>query len=175
VQRRLFGAGLGLRLGVAAQVAVPGAVQAAAELAAEAAHGRSAGPDAVGLEQVIGQLLVGPGGPVQAAGGRPVDHPALDRVGQAGGDLGRGALGLAGPEAVGAAVEGGVEPALDGARRDAQVGGAVRVPPAAMGQEHDLEAVAPLAVRGPAERLRKAPGLGVRQVDADHGLPPFSL
>ena len=54
----------------AALVVVAGAVQAGAELAAEAADGGPAGAEALGLEQMIGQFLVGPGGAVEALRGR---------------------------------------------------------------------------------------------------------
>ena len=72
------------------------------------------------------------------------------------GIFGASALGLAGPEAVEAAVEVGVEPALDGAGRDAEVGGDVLVRAAPVGQPDDLEAVAELAVGGLAEGLFEA-------------------
>src|SRR5262249_12733404 len=45
---------------VAAQVAVGGPVGADVDLRAEALHGRARRLDAVCLEQVVGQLLVGP-------------------------------------------------------------------------------------------------------------------
>ena len=47
----------------------------------------------------------------------------------------------------------GVEPALDGARGDGQVGGDVLVRPAPVGQADDLEAVAELGVGFLAESL----------------------
>ena len=55
--------------------------------------------------------------------GRPLDDPAADLLGQLGRELGLGPLGLAGPQPVEAALEVGVEPALDGAGGDAEVGG----------------------------------------------------
>jgi hypothetical protein len=51
----------------------------------------------------------------KAAGGRPVDHPALQRGDEVGGQFGSRPLGLAGPQAVEAAFQVSVEPALDGA------------------------------------------------------------
>src|SRR5262245_43352467 len=107
--------GLSLLGRVAAQQAVGGAVGPHAELLAEAQHGRAAGPDARGLVQVVGQLGVGPVGSVQAAGGRPVEDPAADRVGQGGRDLGCRALSLSGRQAVQAPLQVGVEPAGHGA------------------------------------------------------------
>ena len=91
-------------------------------------------------------------------------------------------LALRGIKAVEPAVEVGVEPALDGAGGDAQVGGDVLVGPAPVGQPDDLEAVTELAVSGLEEGLFEASGLGVGQLDADHdasmeevvGLPPLS-
>ena len=78
-------------------------------------------------------------------------------------------LALRGTQAVEAALEVGVEPPLDGAGGDPQVGGDVLVGPAPVGQPDDLEAVAELAVGGLAEGLFEASGLGVGQLDADHG------
>ena len=66
-------------------------------LAAEPLHGRAAGRDAVGLEQVVGQLGVGPVGPVEPLAGRPLDDPAADLLGQVGRDRRGVPLGLAGP------------------------------------------------------------------------------
>ena len=55
--------------------------------------------------------------------GGPLDDPAADLLAQGGRDLRPTARGLAGPEAVEAAVEVGVEPPLDGPGGDPQVGG----------------------------------------------------
>src|SRR5262249_57162997 len=68
---------------VAAQVAVGRPVRADADLRAEALHGAARGLDAFGLEQVVGQLLVRPVGPVEPAAGPPADDPGLDLVGRA--------------------------------------------------------------------------------------------
>src|SRR3954447_19484455 len=99
------------------------------------------------------------------------------------GDLGWRALGLGGHGGGDAAPVVGVEPGLDGAGGDAQVGGDVPVGPAPMGEPDDLEPVTGLAVGGLEEGLLEASGLGVGQLDADHdgatsreesGLPPPS-
>jgi hypothetical protein len=65
--------------------------------------------------------------------------------------------------------EGGVEPPLDGAGADPEVGGDVLLLAAPVGQADDLEAVEELAVGGPTERPFKASGLGVGELNADHG------
>jgi len=148
----------------------PQPVQADADLAAEAADRGTAGADAVGLIQVVGQFLMGPVGPVQAVCGRPVDDPAADRLGQATGNGRRPALGLAASQPVGAALEVGVEPALDAARRDGQVPGDVPVGPTAVGQADDLNAVARLEVGFVAEKEVEPPGFLRRQTDAYHFL-----
>ena len=118
---------------------------------------------------MVGQLGVGPVGPVEPLAGRPVDHPAADLLGHLGRDRRGVPLGLAGPQAVEAAFEVGVEPPLDGAGRDPQVGGDVLVLAAPVGQPDDLEPVQELAVGGLAEGPFEASGLGVGQLDADHG------
>ena len=100
---------------------------------------------------------------------RPLDDPAADLLAQVSRDLRRSALGLAGPEAVEAPVEVGVEPALDGAGRDPEVGGDVPVLAAPVGQADDLEAIAGLAVGGLAEGQFEALGLVLGEMDADHG------
>src|SRR5262249_55145623 len=146
-----------LPVGVAAQVAVGRAVQADVDLGAEALHGAARGADAVRLVQVVGQLGVRPVGPVQALPGRPVDDPATHLAGQPVGDLGRPALGLAGPQAAGAV---GVQPACDAAAVDAQVEGDVLPRPAAVGHQDDLQAVAQEAVACDAEQFVQPQGLG---------------
>ena len=93
----------------------------------------------MGLEQVVGQLGVGPVRPVQALFGRSIDDPPADLVGQARRDRARGPLGFAGPEPAEPAFQVGVEPALDSSAVDAQVGGDVLVSAAAMGQEDDWD------------------------------------
>ena len=79
------------------------------------------------------------------------------------------ALGLAGLQGGEAASGIGVQPALDGAGRDAQVGGDVPMASAPVGHADDLEAVPDLAVSGLEERLFEATGLDVVELDADHG------
>src|SRR5262249_55574349 len=98
---------------IATQVTVGGPVGANADLLAEAVHRRAGGLDAVGLQQVVGQLLVGPVGPVQAASRRPVDDPTADLVGHRVGDVGSLALSLFGEQALEAVFAVGVEPAGD--------------------------------------------------------------
>ncbi len=80
------------------------------------------------------------------------------------------ALGLAGYQGVEPAFEVGVEPPLDGAGRDSQVGGDVLVLAAPVGQADDLEPAEELAVGGPSEGLFEVLGLGVGQLDADRGI-----
>jgi hypothetical protein len=123
----------------------------------------------VGLLQVVGQLGMGPVGPVQPLLDRPLDDPAADLLAQMSRDLRRSALGLSGPEAVEAPVEVGVEPALDGAGRDREVGGDVPVLAASMRQADDLQAIAGLAVGGLTEGQFEASGLVLGEMDADHG------
>ena len=121
------------------------------------------------LAEVIGQLGVGPVGPVEPLAGRPLDDPAADDPAQVGRD-GRGVpLGLEGLQGRQATPEVGVEPSLDGARRDAQVGGDVLVGPTPMGHADDLEAIPDLAVSRLQERLFESSGLDVVELDADHG------
>jgi hypothetical protein len=155
---------------------VAGAVQADAELAAEAADGGPAGADALGLEQVVGQLLVGPVGAVEALRGRPLDDPALEFVGQYGGDLAGLARGQARTQAVEPAFEVGVEPALDGARGDGQVLGDLLVGPVPGGQADDLDAIAELGVGFVAVGLIEPLRFLVWHANADHslGLPSRS-
>jgi hypothetical protein len=105
----------------------------------------------VGLEQVVGQFGVGPVGPVQALLGRTVDDPALALVGPLGGARAGRPPGLAGPQPVEPALQVGVEPALDRPAVDAQVGGAVLVLAALVGQQDNVDAVAELAVLGGTE------------------------
>ncbi|MFO0878160.1 MAG: hypothetical protein U0840_12490 [Gemmataceae bacterium] len=121
------------------------------------------------LVEVVGQLLVRPPGPFEALLGRPLDHPAFDLVGQRGGDLGGRSLGLAGHQAGQAALAVGVEPALDGAAVDAQVGGEVLAPAALVGHQDDLKAVAVRPVVGGPERLLQMHGLHFSQPHVDHG------
>lgn len=127
----------------------------------------------MGLEEVVGQLLVGPAGPVQALAGGPLDDPAAQLVGQRRGDLARLALGLAGLEAAEAAGAVGVEPAGDGPAVEPQVGGDVLACPAAVGHEDDLEAVAQFAVVGGAEEGVEAVGLWRWELNTDQGIVPF--
>src|SRR5690606_1781042 len=79
------------------------------------------------------------------------------------------APGLAGLQAVEAAAEVGVEPPLDGAGGDAEVGGDVLMLAAPVGQPDDLQAVGGLAVGGPPGGPFEASGLVVGRLDADHG------
>lgn len=123
----------------------------------------------MGLEQVVGQLGVRPVGAVQPLLGRPVEDPTLDIVGQLDGDLAGCAFGLAGPQAVEAPLQVGVEPAGYGASADAQVGGDVLVGPAAVGQQDDLEPVAEFAVLGGTKGLLEALDFGRGKLDANHG------
>lgn len=165
--------GLGLLLGLAAFVVVAGAVQADAQLTAEAVDGRPAGADSLGPEQVIGQLLVSPVGTVEALGGRPLDHPALDRVGQVGGDLAGLAGGLAWAQAIEAVLQLSIEPALHGARVDGQVRGDLLVGPVPGGQAYDLDAGAKCEVGFLAVGVIEPLRLLLRQARTDHsfGLP----
>jgi hypothetical protein len=159
---------------VAALVVVTGAVQADAQLPAEAAYGGPAGADALGLEQVISQPLVGPVGAIQALFGRPFDDPALEFVRQIGGDLAGCTRGLARADAVEPAFEVRIEPALDGARTEIQIRGDVLVGPVAAGQAGDLDAVPVLGVGLFAEGTVRPLRLPLRQADADHPLSSLS-
>lgn len=154
---------------------VSGAVDADADLRAEALHGASGGPDALGLQQVIGQLFMGPVGAVQPLLGRPFDDPALDLLGQFGRDVAGLARGLARADAVEATVEIGVEPALHGACGDGQVGSDVLVGSVATGKADDLDAVFVLRVGLLAVGLLEALRLPFGQSDADHFLFPLSF
>ena len=154
--------GLGLLVGVAALVVVAGAVKADAQLAAEAPHGRPAGADALGFEQVVGQLLVSPVGAVEPMLGRPVDDPAAHLVGQGSGEFAGLAFGLLGSQGLEAGVAVGIEPAGHGLSVHAQVGGDVLAWAAAVGHKDDLEAVPELGVRRGAEEGIEALDLGWR-------------
>src|SRR5688572_9212464 len=81
----------------------------------------------------------------------PPDRPAADLIGLMGRDRRCPPLGLAWWEAAEATHEVGVEPPLDGARGDPEVGGDVPVLPAPVGQPDDLEPVQELAVGGLSE------------------------
>jgi hypothetical protein len=162
---------------------VGGAVDGYADLLAEALHGGAGGLDAVLLVQVVGQLLVSPVGAVEALLGGPLDDPVLDLVGQREGDAGLLARGLAPVQAVQALLAEGVEPARHGAAVDAEVQGDVLPRPPAVGHEHDLQAVAQLAVLSLLEQLFETLRLALLQLDANHGpflpapcqSPPFIL
>jgi hypothetical protein len=106
--------GLGLLLGITSLVVVTRAVQADAEFTAETTDSGSASSDAFSFQQMIGQFLVGPVGPVESLLGRPFDDPAFEFVGQLGWNVAGLARSLAWSEAVEATFEVGVEPALDG-------------------------------------------------------------
>jgi len=162
--------GLLLLVGVATQQAVGGTVQPDADLAAETPDGSPAGSAALGLEEVVGQFLVGPAGAVQTLFGRPVDDPTPDRVGQGVGDGRLSPLGLAAAQPVEALVEVGVEPALDGAWGDGQVGGDVLVRSSALGQADDEEAVADLGVGFLAKGHVEPLGFLRRKANANHRL-----
>ena len=120
---------------------------------AEDLHRRLLHVDAPGLVQVVGQFGVGPVGAVQPLLGRAVEHPLLQQGSQLLRELGPGARGVPGLQAVQAALEVGVEPALDGTWGDIQVSGDVLMGPAALGQQDDLGAVAQAAVVGVSKGL----------------------
>src|SRR5262245_59002998 len=108
----------------------------------ERLQGRLADAQAVTLVAGFGQLSVGPVGAPPAGGVGPADDPVAEDGGKLGEERGGGALGLLGPQSVEVAVEVGVEPALDGARRDAEVLSDVLVGPSAGRHQDDLHAVA---------------------------------
>src|SRR3954468_15689298 len=81
-------------------------------------HGRAGRGDAVGLVQVVGQLFVGPVGAVEPLLGGPLDDPTADLFRQGSGDLAGGTFGFTRTQAAEAALQVGVEPALDGTRGD---------------------------------------------------------
>ena len=68
----------------------------------------------MGFEQVVGEFLVAPVGPVPSWLGRPVDDPPFDLVGQQLGDAARRALGLLGSQGVAPVSTVGVDPPGDG-------------------------------------------------------------
>ena len=123
----------------------------------------------MGLAEVVGQLGVSPVGSVEPLLGGPFDDPAADDPGQMGRDRRGMSLGLAGLEGGDSALEVSVEPVLNGSRGDAQVGGDVLVGSTPMGQPDDLEAIMELAIGRLEEGLFEASGVGVGQLDADHG------
>lgn len=155
---------LGLFDRIAPQQAVGRPIRPDLVLAAEPLHGRAAGGDAVGLPPVVGQLGMGPVGPIEPLGRRPVDDPAADDR-----DRQRLALGLARPQGGDAALEVGIEPVLDGAGADAEVGGDVLGEPTPVGEPDDLESVPELSISSLKGGLLKALGVSVGQDDADHG------
>src|SRR5262249_42685847 len=167
--------GLCLLDGVAALVVVGGAVDGNADLLAVTLHGRARGADAFGLVQVVGQLLVGPVGPVQPLLGRPLDDPAFDLVGQAGGALAGLAWGLGRAQAVEPTIQVGVEPALHRTRGYSQVRGYLLVGPVAARQPDYLHAVSVLRISlfpvGQFEPLR----LPLGESDAYHFLSSLSF
>lgn len=67
------------------------------------------------------------------------------------------------------AFELGVEPALNGAGRDAQVAGDVLVRPVAVGQSDNLEAVPEFMIGGVAKRTLQRALIELRRLDTDHG------
>ena len=117
---------------------------------------------------MIGEFGVGPIGPVQPLPSGPVDDPATDRAGHLGRDSGVGPLGLAGPEPGEAGFQVAVEPPLDRAWSEAQVGGDVLMRPAPVGQADDLEAVPEPPVGRLAERLLEFLDVEFGELDADH-------
>jgi hypothetical protein len=119
--------------------------------------------------EVLGQLGVGPIGPVQALPGRPLDDPAADLLGRPGRDPGLGPPGLAGPEPGEAESQVEVEPPLDGARGDGQVGGDLLMGPVPVGHQDDPEAVPERPVGRLAECLLDLSGFSFAESDADHG------
>jgi hypothetical protein len=137
-------------------------------LGPERLQGRFADPDALGLEQVVGQLGVGPVGPVEPLLGWPVDDPLAEGRGQVGGQLGFGPLGLAWLELVQAAGQVGVEPALGRPRGGPGVGSDLRVLAAPVGHQDNLDAVPEGAIGGRLEQAFQLANLGVGQGDADH-------
>ena len=118
---------------------------------------------------MVGQLGVGPVGPVQPLLGWPLDDPTADLAGHLGRDCRGLPLGLARSEAIEAPVQVGVEPSLDGPGGDAEVSGDVLMGSAPMGQPDDLKAVVELTFGGLKEGLFEAVGLCLGQMDADHG------
>lgn len=111
----------------------------------------------------------GTGWPGQPCSAGPPVHPATDLAGPVGQDRRGVAPSVAGLEGVEAAAEVGVEPPLDGAGSDPEVGGDVLMLAAPVGRPDDVEPVEVLAVGGLSEGLLEAFGLGVAQLDADHG------
>ena len=79
----------------------------------------------LGFEEVVGEFLVGPVGPVESLFGRPLDHPLTDLGGQRFRDLARRTLGFLESKSVESPVAVSVDPAGDGLAVDAQVGGDV--------------------------------------------------
>src|SRR3954462_5724777 len=93
-QGRQLDLGLGVLRRVASQEAVAGPVGADLMLLTDRLHGRLLDGDALGLEEMVGQLLMGPVGPVQPLLGWSVDDPLAEGRGQLGGEPGLGPLGL---------------------------------------------------------------------------------
>lgn len=147
---------------VAAEEPVRRPVRADAVPGPERLEGRLADPDAAGLEQVVGQLGVGPVGPVEPVLRGTVDDPLPEDRGQVGGELGPRPGCLPGAEAVESAVEVGAEPPLDGPRGGAGVGRHVRVAAAPVGHPDDLDPVPQPGVGRLAEGLVQAMQVIVR-------------
>ena len=122
------------------------------------------------LEQVIGQLSVGPTGTVQPLLNGAVDDPAANLIGQGVGDGGSAAWCLAAGQSGESLVRVGVEPPLDGAWVDGQIVCDVLVASAALGQTDDQEAFTDFGVGFLAEGVVEPLSFLQRQADANQGI-----
>jgi hypothetical protein len=124
---------------------------------------------ALSLDQVVGQFLVHPVGPIPPLLGWPRDHPAADLVGQRDRDPGGRPLGRARSQALQAPFVVDLEPACDGPAVDAEILGAVLTPATAMSPEDDLKMVAELAVIAGTEPVFQALEFLVGEWNANQG------
>lgn len=156
-------------MGIAPEEAVGGSIGPDVVFVTENLHGGLLNPDPTPGKEVVGQFGISPIGPIQATGGGSVNDPLTQGGCKVVGELGYGTRAFAGVEPFESAFEVGVEPSLDGARRDAQVTGDVLVRSVAMSQANDLNSITELAVGGGAKRSFQRRLLTLRKLNANHG------
>jgi hypothetical protein len=138
-------------------------------LVAEDLHGGLPHPDGTRLEEVISEFGIGPVGPIQATGSRPVDDSLTQDRCQIIGQFGCGTGAFANLESVKSAFKVGVEPSLDSAWCNAQVGGDVLMWAVAVRQPDDLESIVEFAVSGAAKRVFQSGLITRGKLNANHG------
>ena len=135
---------------------------------AERPHGRLTDGNALRLVEIGSAFSIGPVGPVEAAARRPLFHPGEDLGGHSGRDGGRPARRPLHRQAVEAPDAIGIEPALQGPCRDAQVCRDVVMGPRPVSHEDGLAPVTQAAVCRVFESLFQLLSCRVAQSNADY-------